>query len=181
MGTENLIIKRILQNGPEYKALMRSASDELLACGLYTQAEVNAMHTPGEFKASWMPWGHYLSVGIYGAEVDRNVIGCIELLERDDRTGILEVLFVAKEFRDKHVATRLVHEAVQEAHARSVVAIEVYTMEREPKAVAFWKNFFDPFQPNTSGQLALLGNAFPAIGWRLPPDRFPTIGTPTSP
>jgi len=183
MADDSLIIKPILQIGPEYKALMRSSTQELLANRLYTQAEVDAMHTTGEFRASWMPWHHYVSVGIYGADVGGRVIGCIELLERDDRTGILEVLYVEKPFRDKHVATRLIHEAAKEAQARHVEAIEVHTMVREPKALAFWTKFFKPISPNDPGYVMILGGVgkrSEAIGWRLAPDRFPGLGTPAS-
>ncbi len=176
MGLESLVIKSIVQNGPEYKALQQSSSDELLACHLYTQAEVDAMHRPGEFRASWMPWGHYFLVDTYAADVDGGVIGCIQLLQRDDLTGILEFLYVEKEFRDKHVGTRLIREVVKEVLQRGLRAIEVYTMQGEPKAVRFWTKYFRPMAPNISGYVMLLGNVgkrFEAVGWTLTPDRFP--------
>lgn len=171
MGVERLVIKRIAQPGPEVAALMQLASRELLDRRLYSQQEVDAM-SRGDFVASWVPQDSRR--GTYLADVDGRVIGRVDLIARADGAGVLESLYVEKQFRQKGIGRKLIRAAVREMPGHGLFAAEVYTMEREPDAVRYWREFLAPMPPNIRGYVMLLGNRLEAIGWRIaPPEAFP--------
>jgi GNAT superfamily N-acetyltransferase len=149
-----------------WKALQDASRDELVASGLYSQQEVDAMRTPGRFKASWMAEAHQL-VEALCAEVDGAVVGCIQLYRRADGAGVLEFLYVLPSHRNYGYARRLVQDAIQAARDHGISTIEVFPLEREPEAVAFWTHFFKT-SPKMTGEVVLLGQRWLATGWRLP-------------
>jgi N-acetylglutamate synthase-like GNAT family acetyltransferase len=105
------------------------------------------------------------------AETDGAVAGCIQLYRRADGVGVLEFLYVFPSYRNHGYARRLVQEGIQAARDHGITTIEVFPLQREPEAVAFWTHLFKT-SPNMTGEVVLLGQRWLATGWRLP---VPTI------
>ncbi len=91
----------------------------------------------------------------------------IELTETGLRhTGVLEFLYVLPSHRNKGYARRLVQEAIRAAQDHDIATIEVFPLQREPDAVTFWAHLFRS-APTMAGEVVLLGQRWPANGWRL--------------
>lgn len=100
-------------------------------------------------------------------ETNGRVIGGIQLYRRADGTGVLEFLYVLKSQRGWGCGRRLVQEAIGVAQAHGVEIIEVFPLEREPEAIRFWTHLLGT-SPDKAGHVCLLGQRWPARGWRLP-------------
>jgi len=135
-----------------------------LASGLYTKAEVEAMRTPGGFIVSWMTGPRQL-VDAFCVEVASTVVGCIQLWRRGDGVGVLEFLFVMPPHQKKGYGRQLVREAIAAARSAGIETVEVYAMDREPEACAFWTHLLGT--ANKRGVATILGQRLPARGWRL--------------
>lgn len=144
--------------------LQPEAAQELHRAG-YTREQAEALQTPGKFKVSWLP-PHLHPLVNLGGYVDDTIVGCIQLFRRADGTGVLEFLFVRVDYRDGGYARKLVREALRVAQIVGIEMIEVFAMEREPKAISFWEHLFQ-IPPNATGVLEVLDLRDPAQGWRL--------------
>jgi len=165
MEPVRLTIRPVHEGEVAWKELQAAAANEMVSSRLYSEQEVAAMHSGG-FVASWMLGPKQLAVTL-GAVVDGAVVGCIQLWRRADGTGVLEYLFVQHSYRESGIGTQLVKDAVSFGAQQGVEMIEVFAMEREPKAVRFWERRLGP--ADQQGQVMLVGKRFPARGWRMPP------------
>ncbi len=157
-------IRPIHQAEVAWKTLQDASRAWQVATGLYTQRQADAMRTPGGFTVSWMT-GPCQMVDAFCAEVTGAVVGCIQLWRRGDGVGVLEFLFVMPSHQKKGYGRRLVQEAIGAARSAGIQMMEVYAMEREPEACAFWKHLLGT--PNNTGEATLLGQRLLATGWRL--------------
>jgi GNAT superfamily N-acetyltransferase len=98
-------------------------------------------------------------------EVAGTTVGGIQLWRRGDGAGVLEFLFVMPSHQKKGYGRQLVREAVAAARSAGIELVEVYAMDREPEARAFWEHLLGT--PNTTGVAMILGQQWSAKGWRL--------------
>jgi ribosomal protein S18 acetylase RimI-like enzyme len=149
-----------------WRDLQKASTDELVGLGLYTHEEVDAMRR-GEFIASWM-MGSHQELAALCAEINGNVVGCIQLYGRADGIGVLEFLYVLPPHRKStnQCGRHLVQEAIRAAQDFGLAWVEVFPLDREPGAVNFWAHLLGT-PPNRTGYVDLLGKRWPATGWSL--------------
>jgi len=145
VSIESLFVRLIDPDGPEIRTLRDWSGAELASDQVYTPQEIERMHAVNGYIASWLLWGRCQIVAALAADLDGRVIGGIQLLQRDDdEFAVLEFLYVKKELRGNGVANRLIGEAATIAHLGGYSTLEVNTVLREPRAIAFWERFFRP-------------------------------------
>lgn len=160
----NFRLRRINEAEVAWKALQDASRAWQLASGLYTEEEVAAMRAPGGFVVSWLAGARQL-VDAFCVEVTGIVVGCVQLWRRGDGVGVIEFLFVMPLHQKKGYGRQLVREAIGAARSAGIETVEVYAMDREPEACAFWEHLLG--LPNTAGVATILGQRWPAKGWRL--------------
>ncbi|HVS06433.1 MAG TPA: GNAT family N-acetyltransferase [Candidatus Dormibacteraeota bacterium] len=134
--------------------------------GLYTAQEVEGMADPEQHEASWLPRNRYIQLVQLGGFLGPELVAIVDVLRRDDETAIIEELAVHPRYQDQGYGGKLVRAPVASAQRAQLPILEVFALEREPKAVSFWRHLLGA--PNIGGHLILLGTRRPAKGWRLP-------------
>lgn len=160
-------IRLLFPMTPEWTRLFAMLWDELVTERLYSQEEVEAMVDPDRHTVSWIPGPQVEVVVELGVFVEGRLVGSVDLWRRDQETAVIEQLAVHPLHRKHGYGRRLVREVVASAQRAGFPTLEVFALEREPKAVAFWRHVLG-VDPNLDGEMVALGTRFPAKGWRLP-------------
>jgi GNAT superfamily N-acetyltransferase len=161
-----LLIKPIRPLGREWLQLAEAIWTELVTLGLYSPGEVEAMKDAEQHDVSWLPKGHYDAVVSLGGFVGEALVSSVHLWRRDRVTAVIEQLAVDPLHRGHGYARRLVRDAVSAAQREGLETLEVFALEREPKAVEFWRHLLE-VAPNVEGHAVFAGKSRPAKGWRL--------------
>jgi ribosomal protein S18 acetylase RimI-like enzyme len=160
-------IRRIPPYTREWIHLVTTLWAEFVTEGLYTAKEVEAIMDPEQHEVSWLLKDRFVQLVSLGGFLGPTLVGSVDVLLRDDQTAVIEQLAVYPLHRKHGYGQRLVREAVASAQRAQVPMLEVFALEREPKAVSFWRHLLK-VAPNIEGHLVLLGTRRPAKGWRLP-------------
>jgi GNAT superfamily N-acetyltransferase len=153
----------------EWVPLITRAVVERVASGLYTGAENDALLDPAQRENSWLPSGTDSTIVDLGVEVDGQIVGMLFVMRRSDGVGVLEALFVDPKYRDGGYARQLVQAGIAAVCAARLEMIEIFAMDREPRAITFWRHVLEA-PPNKQGVCQLLdgsGGQLAATGWRL--------------
>lgn len=162
-----LLIQLIFPFSPEWIQLVATLWAEYVADGVFSREQVEAMMDPEQHKVSWLPQGRYHQLASLGGFVGNALVGSVDVLQRDQETAIVEQLAVHPDHRQRGYGRRLVREAVAIARRTGRLPIlGVFTFERDPKAIEFWRHLLG-VPPNAEGYGLLLGERLPAVGWRL--------------
>jgi GNAT superfamily N-acetyltransferase len=164
---EDLLIQHIFPLSAERVRLIETLYDEFVSEGLYSVEEIDGMRDPHQHDVSWLPKGSFVWVASLGGFVGGTLVGCVDALQRVDEIVVVEQLAVHPQHRGHGYARRLVREAVASARRARLSTLEVFALEREAKAVKFWRHLVRA-APNMDGHMMLLGTRRPAKGWRLP-------------
>ncbi len=152
--------------GAEWSSLIVVAGTEQVAQGLYTPAETDALQDPRQHESSWLPADHEATLVDLGVDVDGQIVAFIFVQRRDDGVAVLESLFVHPDHRSAGYARLLVRAAVEAARGAGLETVEVFAMDREPRAIAFWRHLLGT-PPNRKGMVQMPGGQLTAQGWRL--------------
>ena len=123
------------------------------------------MQDPFRHHSPWLPFGQESTLVDLGVEVDGKVVGFIFVQRRTDGVGVLESLFVHPNYRQAGHGTGLVRAALRAAREHGVETVEVFALQKEPDAIAWWSRRLGP--PNATGIMDLEGVPHGAQGWRL--------------
>jgi GNAT superfamily N-acetyltransferase len=150
---------------PEWIELFATMWSELVSDGLYSQEEIDAMVDPERHEQTWIPKGPVEVVAELGGFVEGALVGSVDVWRRD-QTAVMEQLAVHPLHRNHGYGRKLVRAAVAVARRTGFPTVEVFAIEREPKAVAFWQHVLG-VPPSMVGDVTLLDTHLPAKGWRL--------------
>lgn len=150
----------------EWLPLIPVAAAELLTRGLYSGMEIDALLDPSQHESSWLPDGKQSTIVDLGLEVDAQIVGMLFVHRREDGVGVLEALFVHPERRAGGNGRLLVRAGIQAVRDAGLETVEIFAMDREPEAIAFWRHLFAA-PPNRKGVVEMLGGQLTATGWHL--------------
>ena len=148
--------------------LIVEANTEQVAQSLYTPDEATALLDPQQHESSWLPNGRETTLADFGAYVVGRLVGFMFVQRRDDGVAVLESLYVHPDHRHSGFARLLIRAGVEAARDAGLPTIEIFAMDREPRAIAFWRRLLGP--PNATGSVQMPGGRLTAQGWRLETD-----------
>jgi len=124
----------------EWAQLAITVYAALLDEGIYTAQEVEGMADPEQHEVSWLPNDRYLQLVQLGGFLGPEFVASVDVLRRDDETAIIEELAVYPRYQGCGYGRKLVRAAVASAQRAQLPILEVFALEREPKAVSFWRH-----------------------------------------